>query len=75
MPARLLCFTKDVFSMGLASVWRLARWPCQGTRQDFGRVFTSSRGDALPRQCIDGISPRGGGADGEGMEHPPRLLS
>ena len=39
-------------------------WPggrARGQRQDFVRVFTSSRGDALPRQCIDGISPRGGG--------------
>ena len=58
---------------GRAVDWRLARWPCQGTRQDFGRVFTSSRGDALPRQCIDGISPRGEGLTGRGTEHPPPL--
>ena len=44
--------------------------------QDSGRVFTLTvERLSLPRQCVDGESPRGGGADGEGAERPfPCLL-
>jgi hypothetical protein len=62
---------------GRASVWRLARIPCMGSRNRISvRVFTltAERG-SLSWQCVYGISPIGGGADGEGERNFPPPLS
>ena len=49
--------------MGRASVWRLARIPCSGLRQDLcGGCQVGPRSSGLlSRHCIHGESPRGGG--------------
>ena len=50
-------------------------WPWiavhEGRERIFGEFITGNRvWGCTPGQCIDGESPRGGGADGEGAERP-----
>jgi len=59
-------------SEGAGKCLAIVRIQCPGGREGIPvRVFTlaTERG-SLSWQCIDGISPRGGGADGEGAERP-----
>ena len=53
---------------GAGGVWRLARIAVhEGRERIFGEFITGNRvWGCTPGQCIDGESPRGGGADGEG---------
>ena len=59
-------------SEGAGSEWRLARWPCTGTEAgSLGVSGETAKRLPDPRRLHPwGITP-GGGADGEGVEHPP----
>ncbi len=60
---------------GAGSAWRLARIQCTGTRQDFGRVFTSTAERGSPPENVSmGNRPLGVGLTGRGVEHHPPLL-